>query len=66
MIHLLLVDDQDLIRRGLNALLSSDAELEVVGEAKNGQEAVLLVVALKPDVVLMDGANADHGWSRWD
>ena len=54
MIHLLLVDDQDLIRRGLNALLATDPELQVVGEAENGQEAVTLVAALKPHVVLMD------------
>jgi DNA-binding NarL/FixJ family response regulator len=54
MIHLLLVDDQDLIRRGLNALLTTDSELSVVGEAENGQEAVALVAALTPDVVLMD------------
>lgn len=54
MIRLLLVDDQDLIRRGLNALLSTDSQLEVVGEARNGQEAVTLVAQLKPDVVLMD------------
>jgi DNA-binding NarL/FixJ family response regulator len=54
MIRLLLVDDQDLIRRGLNALLSTDPKLEVVGEAGNGQEAVTLVAQLNPDVVLMD------------
>jgi DNA-binding NarL/FixJ family response regulator len=54
MINLLLVDDQDLIRRGLNALLTTDPELEVVGEAENGREAVTLVAKLKPDVVLMD------------
>jgi DNA-binding NarL/FixJ family response regulator len=53
-IHLLLVDDQDLIRRGLNALLATEPELVVVGEAANGQEAVKLVASLKPDVVLMD------------
>ncbi len=54
MIRLLLVDDQDLIRRGLCALLSTDPNLEVVGEAKNGQEAVTLAATLKPHVVLMD------------
>jgi DNA-binding NarL/FixJ family response regulator len=54
MIRLLLVDDQDLIRRGLNALLSIDCQLEVVGEASNGHEAVTLVAQLHPDVVLMD------------
>lgn len=59
MIRLLLVDDQALIRRGMKALLKSDADLEVVGEAANGSEAIALVETLwatKPslDVVLMD------------
>ncbi|MEO1510264.1 MAG: response regulator transcription factor [Cyanobacteria bacterium J06633_23] len=54
MIRLLLVDDQELIRRGLTALLTTDPNLEVVGEAENGQEAVTLVAQLNPDVVLMD------------
>lgn len=54
MIRLLLVDDQDLIRRGLKALLGTDPTLEVVGEAANGQEAVTQVAQLNPDVVLMD------------
>jgi DNA-binding NarL/FixJ family response regulator len=54
MIKLLLVDDQNLIRRGLHALLTTDPELEIVGEAENGQEAIALVTSLKPDVVLMD------------
>jgi DNA-binding NarL/FixJ family response regulator len=54
MINLLLVDDQDLIRQGLHALLTTDPELAVVGEAENGQVAVTLVAELQPDVVLMD------------
>ncbi|MEM9219972.1 MAG: response regulator transcription factor [Cyanobacteria bacterium P01_F01_bin.150] len=54
MIRLLLVDDQDLIRRGLKALLGTASDLEVVGEAGNGQEAATLVAQLNPDVVLMD------------
>jgi DNA-binding NarL/FixJ family response regulator len=54
MINLLLVDDQDLIRRGLHALLTTDPDIEVVGEASNGQEAIALVASLQPDVVLMD------------
>jgi DNA-binding NarL/FixJ family response regulator len=54
MINLLLVDDQDLIRRGLHALLTTDPDIQVVGEASNGQEAIALVAELKPDVVLMD------------
>lgn len=54
MIRLLLVDDQSLIRRGLKALLETDAEFAVVGEGSNGREAVELVEQLQPDVVLMD------------
>lgn len=54
MINLLLVDDQALIRRGLNVLLETAPELNVVGEAENGQEALMWVAELNPDVVLMD------------
>lgn len=54
MIRVLLVDDQSLIRQGLRALLELDAELEVVGEAENGQTAISLVKQLQPDVILMD------------
>lgn len=54
MIHVLLVDDQSLIRQGLRALLELEPDLQVVGEAENGQTAILLVEKLQPDVVLMD------------
>jgi DNA-binding NarL/FixJ family response regulator len=54
MIRLLLVDDESLIRRGLKALLKLEADLQVVGEANNGQTALAQVEALQPDVVLMD------------
>lgn len=54
MIRLLLVDDQPLLRRGMRALLKSDGELEVVGEAGDGKAAIAQVEALQPDVVLMD------------
>ncbi|MGL5835419.1 MAG: response regulator [Waterburya sp.] len=59
MIRLLLVDDQTLIRRGMKALLKSDPNLEVIGEAGNGQEAIALVETLSAvkssvDIVLMD------------
>jgi DNA-binding NarL/FixJ family response regulator len=53
-IRLLLVDDQALFREGLRILLSVHRDLEVVGEAANGKEAVELAADLKPDVVLMD------------
>lgn len=54
MIRLLLVDDQALFREGLQTLLSVHDDLQVVGEAANGQEAIEAVEALSPDVVLMD------------
>ena len=53
-IRVLLADDQTLFREGLRTLLSTRAEVEVVGEASNGQEAIALVESLKPHVVLMD------------
>jgi DNA-binding NarL/FixJ family response regulator len=54
MIRIILADDQSLIRRGLRALLKTDPELEIVGEAENGLEAIDLVETLQPDLVLMD------------
>lgn len=54
MIHVLLVDDQIIIRQGLQSLLDSKPDLQVVGDAENGQKAIEKVEALKPDVVLMD------------
>ncbi len=53
-IRLLLVDDQMIIRQGLKSLLEAKPDLEVVGEAENGQQAITQVEALQPDVVLMD------------
>lgn len=53
-IRLLLVDDQAMFREGLRTLLSVHADVEVVGEAGDGDVAVRQVASLKPDVVLMD------------
>lgn len=53
-IRLLLVDDQQIIRQGLRSLLEAKPDLEVVGEAENGQQALTQVEKLQPDVVLMD------------
>jgi DNA-binding NarL/FixJ family response regulator len=54
MISLLLVDDQNLIRQGLKALLELEPDLVVVGEAENGAIAINRVNELQPNVVLMD------------
>jgi DNA-binding NarL/FixJ family response regulator len=54
MIRVLLADDQALVRAGLRVLIESDAELEVVGEATTGTEAVELASRHRPEVVLMD------------
>lgn len=53
-IKLLIVDDQKLIREGLEAILMMEEDFRVVGEASNGEEAVDLYIKLRPDVVLMD------------
>jgi DNA-binding NarL/FixJ family response regulator len=53
-IRILLVDDQALFREGLRTLLSVHAELKVVGEASNGQEAIEAAGKLDPDIILMD------------
>ncbi|MBW4453487.1 MAG: response regulator transcription factor [Nostoc indistinguendum CM1-VF10] len=54
MIKVLLVDDQGLIRQGLRALLELEPDLEIVGEAENGEQAINLVTEFQPDVVLLD------------
>jgi two-component system response regulator NreC len=55
-LKILLADDHTIVRQGLKLILSAQPDLEVVGEAANGREAVELVQKLKPDVVLMDVA----------
>jgi len=53
-IRILIADDHRVVRQGLRMFLQLDPELEIVGEAENGEEAVRLVGLLAPDVVLMD------------
>ena len=54
MIRVVLADDQVLVRTGFRALLDAEDDIEVTGEAADGDEAVALAVDLRPDVVLMD------------
>ncbi len=54
MIRIVLVDDQIMVREGLAAIIGTDPEIEVVGQADNGEEALTQVQALEPDMVVMD------------
>ncbi len=53
-IRVLLADDHGILRAGLRALLGNEADIEVVGEAADGEEAVAQAVALDPDVIVLD------------
>jgi NarL family two-component system response regulator LiaR len=53
-VRILIADDHRVVRQGLRVFLSLDPELAVVGEAENGEEALLMARELEPDVVLMD------------
>jgi len=53
-IKVLLVDDHEMVRIGLSAVLTTEEDLEVVGEAAGGADAIRLAQAYKPDVILMD------------
>jgi DNA-binding NarL/FixJ family response regulator len=53
-IHVLIADDHSLYREGIRKMLSVAEEIEIVGEATNGDEAITQALALQPDVILMD------------
>ncbi|MGW1738716.1 response regulator [Nocardia sp. NPDC001965] len=54
MINVFLVDDHEIVRRGVSELISSEADLEVVGEAANAAQALARIPALRPDVAVLD------------
>src|SRR5438105_3959572 len=60
-IRVLLADDHAVLRAGLRALLSAEPDMEVVGEAGDGQETVRQAALLRPDVVVMDIAMPGGG-----
>lgn len=53
-IRILIVDDHTIVRKGIRALLAEIEDIEVVGEATTGQEAIKQAESLNPDVILMD------------
>ncbi len=53
-IRVLIADDHAIVRKGIRALLATEPDIEVVGEAKDGAQALDLALSLRPDVVLMD------------
>ena len=54
MIRVMLVDDQNLVRKGVRSLLELSEEIEVIGEASDGVEAIRTIPEIQPDVVLLD------------
>jgi DNA-binding NarL/FixJ family response regulator len=54
MIKIVVVDDHDLVRGAVSSLLDANEEIEVIGEAANGEAAIAVAEELKPDVVVMD------------
>jgi NarL family two-component system response regulator LiaR len=53
-INVLICDDQAIVRKGIRALLATESNIKVIGEAENGREAISQVEELRPDVILMD------------
>jgi len=52
--RILIVDDHDVVRRGIRSVISGDPELEIIGEAATGQDAIRRADELKPDLILLD------------
>ena len=60
-VGVLIAEDQPIVRAGFRALIDAEPDLAVLGEASNGEQAVLQARSLRPDVVLMDIRMPDHG-----
>jgi DNA-binding NarL/FixJ family response regulator len=64
MIRVCLVEDQTLVRQGIQTLLQLVDDIDVVAEAKDGDEALRVISAAKPDVVLLDMCLPKTKWAR--
>jgi len=60
--RVLIVDDSAFMRKVLETIFNADDQLQVIGQAKDGREAVALAESLKPDVITMDIKHAARGW----
>ena len=63
-IAVLITDDHSIVRKGIRALLATEPDISVVGEAGDGLEAVAQAERLRPDVILMDMVMPRNGWHR--
>jgi len=54
MIRLLIIDDHEMVREGLKAMLAKEHDFEIVGDAANAEQAYELIARLHPDVILLD------------
>jgi len=54
MIRLLIIDDHEMVREGLKAMLTAEADFEIVGDAANAEQALEMIEHLRPDVILLD------------
>ena len=54
MIRVILADDHHLVRQGIRSLLEKSTDIEIVGEAENGDDAIALAIKTNPDVIVMD------------
>ena len=54
MIRLLIIDDHEMVREGLKAMLTAEADFEIVGDAANAEQALEMIERLRPDVILLD------------
>jgi two-component system LytT family response regulator len=59
-IRVVIADDEPIARRGIRQLLAAHDDIEIVGEARNGKEAVRLLKSLLPDLVFLDLANSTN------